>query len=130
MGEGTSFFLYFPITRDTAETVSSSRIAGGSERILVVDDDQLQRSVARTLLESLGYTVIDASSGEGALEVLSQQSCDLMIVDMIMPGGIDGAETCRRAFMLDSSFCCPGTPRVAGCRRRCASAQAHLSASL
>ena len=76
---------------------------GGDETILVVDDDPIQREVTRNLLEKLGYHVDAAESGERAIEKLREQSFDLLVLDMIMPNGIDGAETYKRARDLNDT---------------------------
>jgi len=95
-GRGTSFFLYFPITRKHVPLPDDEQLVGGDEYILLVDDDQIQREVTGELLKELGYTVSTAASGEQALEVLTRRQPDLMLLDMVMPGGIDGAETLKR----------------------------------
>ena len=96
VGEGTSFHVYFPITRETADGTRTPDTAGGSESILVVDDDDVQRTVTTRLLEALGYRVAAAASGEQAVDMVARAQYDLLILDMIMPGGIDGTETYRR----------------------------------
>ncbi len=95
-GEGTSFYLYFPITRDEVEIVDSPELAGGDESILIVDDDSLQRDVSAALLGKLGYRVQTVSSGEEALRRLGEESFDLLVLDMVMPPGMDGADTFER----------------------------------
>jgi PAS domain S-box-containing protein len=95
-GEGTSFYLYFPVTREAPAPDEKTDVVGGSESILVVDDDRVQRDVSRELLTRLGYRVTVAESGEEALRLIGSQSADLILLDMIMPPGIDGAETYRR----------------------------------
>jgi two-component system KDP operon response regulator KdpE len=62
--------------------------------ILVVDDEPQLRRVMLATLADLGYVVIDAKSGEEALEKFRQESPDLVLLDMNMPG-IGGLETCR-----------------------------------
>lgn len=62
--------------------------------ILVVDDEPQLRRVMRTTLTDLGYTVIDAKTGEDALETLRHDRPDLILLDLNMPG-IGGLETCR-----------------------------------
>ncbi len=62
--------------------------------ILVVDDEPQLRRVMRTTLTDLGYTVIDAKTGEDALETLRHDQPDLILLDLNMPG-IGGLETCR-----------------------------------
>jgi two-component system, OmpR family, KDP operon response regulator KdpE len=63
-------------------------------RILVVDDDPQIRRVMRIMLTGQGYEVDDAKNGEAALEKLSKQRFDLVLLDMGMPG-MGGMETCR-----------------------------------
>jgi signal transduction histidine kinase/ActR/RegA family two-component response regulator len=92
-GRGTTFSVYLPITRTPIAHPESAPIIGGAESILVVDDDPFQRAVASELLTSLGYTVSVASSGEEALTKLEAEPADLLLLDMVMPPGIDGAKT-------------------------------------
>jgi two-component system KDP operon response regulator KdpE len=65
-----------------------------SGRVLVVDDDPQIRRVLRTTLISQGYEVVDARSGDEALERVRAEKLDLVILDMNMPG-MNGIETCR-----------------------------------
>ena len=103
VGEGTCFELYFPITRrelkddDVAGPLDALR---GTEKILVIDDVDDQREIARKLLEKLGYTVDVAASGEDALKYLSESRADLILLDMILDPGIDGLETYRRILKI------------------------------
>ena len=96
VGEGTSFYVYFPVTRKSADSRDSIEAFGGNESILVVDDDDTQREVSSRLLTKLGYDVSSVESGEQAIEFLRENPQDLVILDMVMPGGIDGAEIYRR----------------------------------
>ncbi|MCG8605253.1 response regulator [bacterium] len=95
--KGTTFTLYFPVARDMenelAATVETSQ--GGSERILIIDDDPIQRRVARHLLKRLGYKVSVVSSGERAVVNIKKHRYDLLVMDMVMDG-IDGAEAFRQ----------------------------------
>lgn len=93
LGEGTSFYLYLPITRKDSTGITNEHIVGGNEKILVVDDDQMQIAVTRVLLEKLGYNVRTAISGTEALEILREDPHDIVVLDMIMPNDMDGAET-------------------------------------
>lgn len=95
-GEGTAFYLYFPITREQVKPAPQDEIFGGTEKILVVDDDPLQLEVCVKLLENLGYRAHAVGSGEEAIEYIKENPQDLIILDMIMPTGIDGTETYRR----------------------------------
>ena len=65
-------------------------------RILIVDDDQGQRSLLNSFLKSQGFQTVVVDSGDRALEALRSQPIQLMISDVRMPG-ISGLETLRRA---------------------------------
>ena len=99
-GRGTSFYLYFPITREAEEAAVPPELIGGSESILVVDDDGLQRDVSTALLARLGYKVTAAKSGEEAVSKMAEERFDLLVLDMIMPPGMDGADTFEAARRL------------------------------
>ncbi|MBD3331719.1 response regulator, partial [candidate division GN15 bacterium] len=96
VGQGTSFYLYFPVTREVVEDVEMSQSVSGTERVLVVDDDRVQREVCRRLLEKLGYQVFVVECGEDAIDAAQAHDPDLLVLDMVMPDGIDGTETYRR----------------------------------
>jgi len=96
VGHGTSFYIYFPVTREDSEADDSTYLAGGTEKVLVIDDDDVQREVTTQLLEKLGYETDSVVSGEKAMEFLRENRQDLVILDMVMPGGIDGTETYRQ----------------------------------
>ncbi|MEZ5360119.1 MAG: ATP-binding protein [Candidatus Zixiibacteriota bacterium] len=96
VGRGTTFYMFFPITREHIGDGGGDSIARGSESLLVVDDDAMQRDVLCHILSRLGYAVDSVASGEEALGFLKHTQCDLVILDMIMKPGIDGAETFRR----------------------------------
>ena len=103
VGEGTSFFIYFPITREKVEQLDPVEISGDGKNILVVDDDEAQRKVSSTLLKKLGYNVTLASSGEEAVELLEKHPQDLIILDMMIADGLDGTETLKRALEINPS---------------------------
>lgn len=98
--KGTAFELYFPVTRDEVisegEAIPVKDYMGHSERVLVVDDEERQREIACGILAKLGYDATAVSSGEEAVEFLKEQSVDLIVLDMIMPKGINGCETYER----------------------------------
>ena len=69
-------------------------------RILVVDDDDLVRTVAVDSLEEAGFEVIEAATGEEALERCRQRVADALLTDIMLPGSVTGwdvAEHCRKA---------------------------------
>jgi signal transduction histidine kinase len=98
-GAGTRFEVYLPATQKQPAKIPQRPALEdyvGHERILVVDDDADQRKIASRMLGKLGYTVMTASSGEDAVRFLETHKVDLVVLDMIMPPGIDGLDTYRR----------------------------------
>jgi two-component system, cell cycle sensor histidine kinase and response regulator CckA len=97
-GEGTRIEIYLPATRQEQETVKEPVLENylGNERVLVVDDAPEQSQVAVNMLTKLGYRVQAVASGEAAIAHLSREPADLVLLDMIMPGGLDGLETYER----------------------------------
>ena len=97
-GLGTTFRLFFPVTRTEKQIAAAVHIEdyiGRGESILVVDDSGEQRTLAQRMLQRLGYTVSTADSGKDALATLGACNFDLLVLDMIMPPGWDGLETFR-----------------------------------
>jgi CheY-like chemotaxis protein len=102
-GHGTVMKIYLPRSksdqRDTTEsTASRIGIPSGNETILVVEDDSAVRRLVVKLLEPLGYRVLEADSGPTALALIKGgEHIDLLFTDMIMPGGMTGAELASQA---------------------------------
>jgi hypothetical protein len=100
LGAGTSFKIYLPRARGEAERLVTSpprkKPDGGLERVLVVEDEPMLRSVLLRTLRGAGYTVLEATNGVDAL--LKCQTCeggfDLLLTDVVMPqmGGRELAE--------------------------------------
>ncbi|ACN14679.1 sensory box histidine kinase/response regulator [Desulforapulum autotrophicum HRM2] len=93
-GHGTTFKIYWPAMpeRDTDKTVfSQATPQGGSNTILIVDDDSGIREMTAKMLRSFGYTTLTAANGEEALAIYSDKgnSIDLILLDVNMPG-MDG----------------------------------------
>jgi len=98
-GTGTRFDIYLPATREEVADVPVRVVLEdylGSERILVVDDVEAQRDIAKRMLSKLGYDVMTVASGEEAVEFMQTESVDLLVLDMVMHPGIDGLETYRK----------------------------------
>jgi PAS domain S-box-containing protein len=95
-GHGTSLKLYLP--RSTAHAAAERPApilvpVGGSETILVVEDDAMVRAHVITQLESLGYRTLQAGDGPEALALIDAGAAfDLLFTDVIMPGGINGRQ--------------------------------------
>ena len=97
VGKGTTFSLYLPACQDKIQPVAPEKHYTGTETILVVDDDKLQIEVMTRLLQTLGYTVENAHSGEEALRLFATYKAKghfpkLIILDMVMGEGMDGAQ--------------------------------------
>lgn len=102
IGKGTAFYIYFPLTREEAgRSEPESIIRGNNESVLVVDDDVIQREVSLRLLSELGYRAEAAKSGEEAIELLKEGPRDLLLLDMVMPPGMDGTETYQKAVQIN-----------------------------
>lgn len=91
-GQGTEFRLYFPRVQQQAEgeePVVNMRSQSflGTETILVVEDEESLRHLARRILQSRGYTVLEAANGKDAISVMARhgQQVDLVLSDVVMP---------------------------------------------
>ena len=100
-GIGTTVRLYLPydggLEPVKAEASDPGLPSGGTEAILVVEDDELLRSYVRAQLSSRGYRVIEAQNAAEALEVVeSSTPIDLLFTDVVMPGGMNGPTLAAR----------------------------------
>lgn len=109
-GQGTTVSLYLPVAG--RKTVSSAGVEEGSDApavlqskmsVLLVDDNAAVRSISSKHLVSLGHKVYEARDGRAALRILEQRSLhiDLVITDLIMPGGMSGYDLARKARELN-----------------------------
>jgi signal transduction histidine kinase/two-component SAPR family response regulator len=104
VGCGTTVKIYLPRC-DQAEEVRSEIIThpvvGGTETILVVEDDLIVQATAVDMLTELGYRVLKANDGESALIILqSGIPIDLLFTDVVMPGPVRSPELARQAKQL------------------------------
>lgn len=101
---GTVFDLYLPASRERAKQEKTSgaldELRGNGETILIVDDEPAQREIAGEILSRMGYRVHSVDSGEAALAHLRRESVELLLLDMMMPPGINGRETYQQAVAL------------------------------
>lgn len=100
-GEGTSVKLYFPRLRVLPPShvlpIAEVPMQGGTEHILIAEDDDLVRDYLEGQLVSLGYRVTAVMSGPDALQALqSHTDFDLLLTDIVMPGGMNGRELADR----------------------------------
>jgi CheY-like chemotaxis protein len=105
VGVGTTVSLYLPqatqMSDAEAEAVQSRAVPRGSERILVVEDDESLLQVTSEMLTEFGYQVVTARNGAEAIQILeSGREFDLMFSDVVMPFGMSGVELARHARQL------------------------------
>ena len=99
-GRGTTFHIYLPVhagfTEPGPERKEKQLIRGQGQTVLVVDDIENQRQIACEILVYLGYAAAAVDSGESAIRYLREHPVDLVMLDMIMPPGIDGLEAYKK----------------------------------
>jgi PAS domain S-box-containing protein len=100
-GKGTTFKIYLPRIEEEAgssdEEQLSDMVPHGTERVLLVEDDDLVRQQTQRILTQLGYTVLEATDGEGGLQTGTRYAdqIDLLLTDVVMPG-MNGRELADR----------------------------------
>jgi PAS domain S-box-containing protein len=90
-GKGTTFKVYLPRVDEVPQIVthtSRSAVQGGDETILLVEDDELVRGLAKTVLARKGYVIIEAPDADEALRAVAEHAgqIDLLLTDVVMPG--------------------------------------------
>jgi DNA-binding response OmpR family regulator len=87
---GTTFDIYFPLINPPSQEKlpAAGEITRGTETILIVEDDQDVRNMLTTILESHGYTTIEAIDGDDAIRAhhAYREQIDLIVLDVVMPG--------------------------------------------
>jgi len=103
--KGTCFQLLFPVNvkKEIKQVDSSARkdITGSGERILIIDDEPHLREIGSQMLQSLGYKVDVAVSGEQAIQIAQKTKFDVIVLDMLMVPGIDGLQTYKEILKLN-----------------------------
>jgi signal transduction histidine kinase/CheY-like chemotaxis protein len=117
-GGGACFVVTLPLppapaTEAPVEPTRPARPAPeGMPRVLVVEDDAVNRMVAEAMLQSLGARVLGAGGGAEALQLLERETFDLVLMDLQMPG-VDGLAACRERRRIERSRGLPATHIVA-----------------
>ena len=102
LGKGTTFRIYLPVTTRTGTAViapvAAPPRAGANDVILLVEDDADVRALARSVLEDAGYRILEAADGHEAIAAWSKfpDRIDLLLTDMVMPGGLTGCDVADR----------------------------------
>jgi PAS domain S-box-containing protein len=104
VGRGTTFKIYFPRVEDqkkeTAQESEPLAMPAGTEKILLVEDDQMVRNVAREIIASQGYTVLEAATLDDALRHCAENTdIALLLTDVVMPQ-VNGKELAQRLTAL------------------------------
>ncbi len=108
-GVGTTFKIYLPRVEDAPETDHGSSapaaLAGGTETILVVEDEEAVRRLACRALEAQGYTVLSAAGAREAIRLCEEHAgkIHLMLTDVVMPG-VSGRDLARSAAAIRPSL--------------------------
>ena len=102
VGEGTTFKLYFPARSKpspavTAEEKTHADVPAEGTRVLVAEDEEPVRKVICEVLRGIGYTVVDAGSGDEALSLFHEaENIDVLLTDIVMPGEVQGPALAKR----------------------------------
>ena len=103
VGTGTTIKIYLPQADHAAhagEAEIKESAPSGSERVLVVEDDELVRETTKRQLEYLGYCVVLAANAEEALKCLNDENIELLLTDVVMPGSMNGRQLADEATRL------------------------------
>lgn len=113
-GQGTTFTILLPVSAEIqngdrgVKVIAQPEEKGGNARIMIMDDEEMVRDIAKAILNHLGYEVILAGDGKEAL-TLYQRGCDqnkpvdLVIMDLTIPGGMGGKEAVQELLVQDPS---------------------------
>jgi PAS domain S-box-containing protein len=108
MGHGTTIKAYFPRALEAEQTLPepvAGEVRGGTETILVVEDDPNVQATVVGMLTELGYQVLRADNAEVALAVLKAGvRCDLLFTDVVMPGKLKTTDMVRQAKALQPAM--------------------------
>jgi CheY-like chemotaxis protein len=102
VGKGTTFRIYIPFVgaaqADTEKPTTQITIRGGTETILLVEDEAPVRELVARVLKKYGYKIWPASSGDDALGVWQEHkdSISLLLTDLVMPGNMNGHELAEK----------------------------------
>jgi len=100
LGLGTTVRLYLPLAESDVPAAPAviTKLPGGSETILVVEDEPELRELVTGMLRPMGYRILEAGNGQEALAVLAREPViNLLFTDVVMPGGMHGRALAQEA---------------------------------
>ncbi|WP_165218605.1 hybrid sensor histidine kinase/response regulator [Affinirhizobium pseudoryzae] len=101
VGSGTTVRIYLPRSMETEDLLTEEiggEVTGGSETVLVVEDDEAVREITVHMLSDLGYKVLKARDADSGLAIIeSGVAIDLLFTDVVMPGRLKSSELARKA---------------------------------
>ncbi len=109
-GVGSTFKLYFPAVETPKHTglkikTDNTTAPTGKNRILLAEDEPEVRDVLRTILAAAGYSVVTAVSGDDAKQIFeADQSFDLLLTDIVMPGELQGTTLSKELRLIDETL--------------------------
>jgi len=109
-GVGSTFTIYLPCSKETKtwqQDSSTANAVSAPLKVLIMDDEEIVRDVAREMLLLLGHEAVLSADGDEAVELYkeslgSDQPFDLAIMDLTIPGGMGGAEAVQKIRNLDA----------------------------
>ena len=108
LGKGTDFQIKLPFETVLQPAVSAEKTEPTPQetqrkRILVVEDNAINRMLIEALLDKFGHAITMAQSGEEAIRLCALETFDLVLMDIEMPGGMNGFETARALRIYESA---------------------------
>jgi two-component system cell cycle sensor histidine kinase/response regulator CckA len=108
LDNGTTFKIYLPASGESVETETEAILSpsiGGSETILIAEDEESLRNLLKDILEGLGYTVLIAKDGLEAVEIFAEnrERIDMLLFDVVMPR-MNGVEAYERIHALNADI--------------------------
>lgn len=108
LDNGTTFKIYLPASEESVETETETILSpsvGGSETILIAEDEESLRNLLKDILEGLGYRVLAAKDGEEAIEIFveNRERIDMLLFDVVMPR-MNGVEAYERIRALNAGI--------------------------
>jgi len=110
LGLGSVFRVYLPVTPPgeikTLTTIPPEKLKGGTETILIAEDEQPIRKLIKIALERYGYRVLIAEDGNEAMRIMKDNNLkvELLVTDLVMPGGLNGRQLAEKLKALHADL--------------------------